>query len=1531
MSSFGFSGTNAHVVVSEAPAAKVSAVEIERPYHLLTLSAKTDAALREQANRYRNYLSEHRSESLADICFSANTGRAHFSHRLACVAESNSQLQEDLGAFAAGSSTNVMHAEGAETKAPEVVFLFTGQGSQYIGMGRQLYQTEPTFRHAIDECDAILRPYLDRSLVSVLYPQSAESSPLDETAFTQPALFAVEYALAELWQSWGVQPAAVMGHSVGEYVAACVAGVFSLEDGIKLIAERGRLMQALPKRGKMAAIFADEARTAKAIAGLLRDLSIAAINGPENVVISGAEQAVQAAVAILEAEGIRSIPLNVSQAFHSPLVEPMLDAFSNAAANVRFSTPSIGIVSNVTGQLTTNGSISEPGYWRRQAREAVRFSAGVQALAREGYRLFVEIGPSPTLCGMASKCLGQDSGVFLPSLRRGRDDWRQVLQTLATLYVHHVEMNLAGIDAPSLRRKIALPTYPFQRESYWIDSAETSAEPTSESRVAPQKLQDFLYEIDWQMKKSPVSGVNLPADFIPDLGDIAAALRPEVSRLYAAHGLERYDEMLRRIDRLCVAYALAAFRKLGWNLELNERVSLDQLMQRMAVEKRHHRLMERLLNLLGEDGLLRSAGAEWEVCRTPATIAPERDMEALREEFPESSAELKMLENCGRGFAEALRGAIDPLQLLFPDGSLDAAESLYRDAPAYKTFNLLVQHAVASAAQRVPADRTLHILEIGGGTGGTTSYVLPVLPADQTKYVFTDAGQLFVTQAARKFGRYDFVQYSVLDIGSDPEPQGFAAHSFDIVIAANVLHATADLRRTLACVRKLMASDGLLVLLEGTVPIRFADLTVGLTEGWWKFSDTDLRPSYALLSEAKWLAVLAEAGFRNPLAIPAREDRVGVLATQSVILSSAPAAPSSEEKSVGSVPKKNWLIFADSRGVAEKLAGLLAASGDAVALATAGERYEANPGPRFTIRAECAEDYERLCQEAFASGDLSRRGILYLWGLDAPSLEDTNLDILSKAQLRVTGSALHLLQALVSSRGEVDVDLWLVTRRAQAVERQPGAVSVPQAPLWGLGKVIALEHPDLHCRNIDLDGAGLESDGAALFEEISSSDAEEQVAFRATRRYVARLVRSAVRIDESDSQCAPLIAEGTYLITGGLGGIGLSVAKWMVQHGARHLVLLGRSSASEAAQTTVLELERAGARVVVEQADVSDFAHMEKIFADIDSNLPPMRGVVHSAGVLDDGILLRQDWRRFAKVMAPKVVGSWILHTLTEKRPLDFFVLFSSASSLIGSAGQGNHAAANAFIDSLAHYRRAKGLPALSINWGPWAEIGAAARHHQSDRITKGGKHSITPQAGLEIFGRLLRQPFAQVGVLPVMSGSEVVEAFGGHESAPFFAALMREIAQRKNPMPPQDPAQPLLTQLQSAPPGKRRQVLQQHVRMDVTRILGRDSARPVTAHEPLSELGLDSLMAVELANALAKATGRSLSATLVFKHPTIDAIVEYLLSDLLATDTAAAAAGSAARQGQSEGRGDTRGDETFEELSESELAALLQEKLDGL
>ncbi|MBT2543492.1 amino acid adenylation domain-containing protein [Streptomyces sp. ISL-44] len=488
ISSFGASGTNAHLVVEEAPAPAPAAEgegegEGERTAQLLALSAKSPAALAEVAARHAAYLGGPDAAPLADVCHTAATGRAPLAHRLTVVAGSAEEMREKLAAYAPGAllpaGVRTGHVPGGAQ--PKVAFLFTGQGSQYAGMGAGLYASEPVFRDAIDRCDAIVSELTDRSLRSVLHPAPADAALVDETRWTQPALFAVEYALAELWRSWGVTPGAVLGHSIGEIVAACVAGVLSLEDALTLAVRRGSMMQELSVEGAMAAVFTTEEQLAAALAPYEGELSLAAVNGPESLVVSGGAKALDVLLDELAAAGVKSKRLTVTRGFHSPLMDPVLAEFEAAAAALTYAAPRIPVVSNVTGEPLTGPQAFSAGYLREHIRRPVDFLRGMTALHGLGFRVFVETGPQPALSGMAKRFVpgavdGGQAPVFLPSLRKGHDDDRVALDSLGALYALGAPVDWAAYDAGRGRRRAALPTYPFQRTRHWFTP---SARPVS--------------------------------------------------------------------------------------------------------------------------------------------------------------------------------------------------------------------------------------------------------------------------------------------------------------------------------------------------------------------------------------------------------------------------------------------------------------------------------------------------------------------------------------------------------------------------------------------------------------------------------------------------------------------------------------------------------------------------------------------------------------------------------------------------------------------------------------------------------------------------------------------------------------------------------------------------------------------------------------------------------------------------------------------------------------------------------------------
>jgi microcystin synthetase protein McyG len=1524
VSSFGFSGTNAHVVVAEAPGiGEKRSAGPERPLHLLTISAPSEEGLHRLTARYEGFFAAAPESSLADSAFTANTGRAHFSQRLSIVARSGAEIVEKLRLSAAEAKAAGVR-QGVGITPPKIAFLFTGQGSQFAGMGRELYDTQPTFRQALDRCAAILHGLLDRPLLDIIYPhQPGPNAEVNQTAYTQPALFALEYALCELWKSWGVEPAAVMGHSVGEYVAACTAGVFTLEEGLRLIAARGRLMQSLPGNGAMAAIFAEEALVLDALRPFPKTISVAAINGPQLTVISGLDEDVATVSDAFTAKGVTVMRLTVSHAFHSPLMEPILAPFAEVAGEVRYGSPQLDLISNLTGEAA-GGEIATPAYWVNHIRAAVRFAAGMETLYRQGYRVFVEIGPHPVLVGMGRKFLPEGECTWLPSLYRGQPDWEQLLPSVAELYVQGAKIDWQGFDRDYGRRKVALPTYPFEGGRYWLtpgQAVSARVEAKGIGRVSGScpvekdgEIQDLLYRVEWRRQPGLRSG---EANGFPHPREIGEALMPRVrERIHAM------PDLLQGLERLSVAYVCDALAELGWDFVKGSPIELGELARRLGVADKHLPLLARLLCMLAEEGIVRRGteqGREsWESAGHPEIDPAIAQWRQLSARYPKAETELTLLSRCGAGLAGVLRGESDPLELLFPEADLTTAARLYEDSLSFGPMNELMGEALATILNAQGGGKVTRILELGAGTGGTTAHILPGLKGREVEYVFTDLSTHFLAKAKERFKAYPFMRYQLLDIEREPAAQGLPLHAFDIVLAANVLHATEDLRRTLSHVRQLLAPGGMLVLLEGIERRRWLDMIFGLLDGWWKFRDHELRPAHPLLGGPAWESLLLESGFTEPELIAPGQP--GVLFDQAVIVCRS-AGQNLEVAAPISAPQSgHWLLFADSSGVANRLAQLLRQQGDAVTLAFSGARFSQRSAGEFTFNGAKKDEYPRLLHEA-ATGKPAVQGVVDLRGLDSGALAAGPDNDPGGRSLPLCLGFLHLVQGLIGLEG-APPSLWLVTAKAVpaiGTER----LGLAQAPLWGLAQVVGAEHPEFNCTRIDIADAPEAAD--RLMAELRGGARENQVALRMDGRYVARLVPwpKASLAEQAGAGVSP---DHTYLITGGLGGIGLRIARQLAEAGARHLLLVsrrGKPAASDPAAQVIRELEQAGVELTLAAADVSSPEDLARVWANLQQSPWPLKGLVHAAGVFEDRLLADHGEECFARVFAAKVNGAWNLHQLTKELALDLFVLCSSATSVVCSSGLGNYVAANAFLDALAHYRRSIGLAGLSIGWGPWAETGMAESVGRA-RMTQWaaqGLGTLAPDKGLAVFQRFLGEACPQV-VAMEMAWPRFFAQFAGNSRPPFFELIPQQEER------PTEQVDDRVEQIKAAQGDRQRDLLREYLRALVARVLGLDSMQAVDMQQGFFQMGLDSLTSMEMRNRLQQEFSCALAATLLFKYPTVETLADHLLNQLF--KPAAGGPGSASPAAE-EARWDERAGAAAEGIGGKELAELSEEEAEAL
>ena len=1652
VSAFGFSGTNAHVILEEAPPAPPAGTDIDAPT-LVSLSARSDTALRELAANTAAFLSERPGLSLAGIARTAATGRSLHSHRAAFVAASRQELEAELRAFAAGhaSSWTASHTLRSGER-PRIAFLFTGQGSQYAGMGRGLYGAEPVFREALDHCADLLASRLPRPLLDVLFATDA-GTELTQTSYAQPALFSLQYALCELWRSWGIVPSIVMGHSVGEFAASCVAGAMRLEDGLALIAERGRLMQALPAGGAMAAVFANEARVSSTLARFRGRLSLAALNAPEETVISGDADALREALAQFEAEGIKARALEVSHAFHSHRLDPMLGELERSAAGIAFTAPHIPIVSNVSGRLLPPGVAPDAAYIRRHAREPVRFAEGIGALRAAGATVLIEIGPQPTLLGLAAKAEPEARWTALPSLRRGRDDRKEICAAAGGLHVRGAALDWGALQAALPSGRAPLPTYPFQRERYW---AQDTGGPRDGLAPAPPPGTHPLLGARQQV---PGAG----AQFL-------AEIRRDFPSFLADHVV--FDNVLLP-GTAYVEAALAAARMLaGDHLEL-ENVSIEAPLAlsgdatellHLAIEPWQRGaatfLVQSAPKGAGFDrpwkiharGVLRRRGAaNAERTARLDTVAEARaqctspvDVEAYYARLARAGLAygpafrgiraLAVGENVAVGTLEApaTRAGQNTPWILHP-AMLDAAFHLLGLALAAARPNASdcvylpvgmegISVRQAGAPQRVQAvarlrssaaDAALYLAdlrledeagaEVATITGlqlrpvemhtlaralsfpgiASRSYALgweavarPVAAAELSasgSYVFVGGDDGFAEAMARvlrdagarctSLSNSEFASLSEPDLagllrGADGVPPAWVVDCGAINKAAasgpeadarvnylrhlRLARALAELppRAGLCLVTRgaqaaapgeapSLAQAPLLGLARATAAERGGDasafridldprvppdpslvvlalLDLSRTEPELAVRNGELFAPR--LAGAGGTAAQLPPGMREVLRFASRGD----LAELRVVREERRAPRRGEVEievraaginfrdvlnTLGMVPGARDELGAECSGVVVAIgdgvsgllpgdevvalaedslashvttaAGMVLHKPDGISFAEAVTVPNAfltaavslvdvaklRPGQRVLVHAAAGgvglaavRLARRLGAEVIGTaGSPEKRAIVLAEG--AAHAFDSRSASFADDVMRVTGGV-GVDCVLNSLAGE------LIAAGMRVVRRGGCFVEIGKQGIWTQAEAAA-RAPGVRYVVVDVgqeiarDAAPVRSVFERLLEDLASGALqplplrayalnEAQAAFRtmAAGRHVGKLVLVPPRAADLRVR-----GDSTYLVTGGLGGLGLATAEWLAQRGAGQLVLLGRRGPGEADRDALEKMRAFGTEVIALACDIADPEAVRALWRGTLASCPPLRGIVHSAGTLADAVLGEQDADRFDRVAASKIAGALNLHRASETDSLDFFALYSSTSALLGSPGQANYAAANAFLDSLALHRRAIGLPATSIAWGAWGEVGMASRLSEAQRArwASVGIGLLEPSEAFPWLERALAGEAAHVAVMAIDPERFLREA------GPAARALMADVSP-KIALAGEAEAAPLAMLNAAGTAEERSELLLAYLRKQLAHVLGINEA-VFDVDTALSDFGMDSLMAVQLRN----------------------------------------------------------------------------------
>lgn len=1782
VSSFGFGGTNSHVVLecpapaqlpkeaSKAPPATISATTITnsngsggsepssngypaasaseklRSPLLLTLSARTSSALPRLAAKYRDALGELPEARLTDFCYTANTGRSHFDQRAVVIGSSREELLDGLDALAEGRrSPSVRQGKRRLVNRMRVAGLFTGQGSQYAGMGKQLYAQQPAFRTALDRCDQLIDQLRGRSLLDVL----EDADALNQTEWTQPALFAVEYSLAELWRAWGIKFDALIGHSVGEYVAACVAGVFDLETAVRLICRRGELMQALPAGGSMAVLFAGASDIEPHIERFADKVSIAAVNGPANTTLAGEAKLLERIIDGFEKAGVKAQRLEVSHAFHSPLMEPMLDEFEAFASQFEFAQPKVPIASNVTGKLESD-AVFTPAYWRDHIRSAVQFAPGVADLREQKAEALLEMGPSPTLLGMARRAEPDWQPATATTLKKGTDEVLQASSALGDLYVAGVKLNLSAATGGKRAeqdykpQRCEIPGYPLERESYWFvpNNATTrfrdhvygasQVTPMLGSRVPDPQGVLFRNEVSSYLPNHTSDHVVREDVVLPGAAYIdmflAAGREVFAGEAIAVESLSFPRAMfLSRGPRIVQtrvsgesetrqkveihSRAVDAEEGTPWDLNAKCSIVVRESPQVAAIEAdeviaRHKVKLDQqaFYEVVAARGL--DYGPAYQVIGAMYRCEDDVYCDLEPSEQAEHDAHHYMLHPAiGDGCMQAMVGAV-PLEedgSFCPDlylpvsvrrvsvlGELERAAGYYvrrtstdtDPRPDRVVGDVSVVDAEGNALVHLEGVEVQHVQSASDEPQDSAAHQLyqrrwVSKPTDSEEAGREEAGELppsnyppdnYVVVGSNEFAqqlqsRLNVAGSSESDtklLGSESELGTYLAEvsaatagkqSLTVVLtqpleaplpseaeAGGGLDASTTIwTETFAALKQCLVPQyagtmRVWVLTKGARHVQDGDAVnpnqspiIGLTQvasqelRQRNVRSVDFDPAKTdddcltdLLTELTVTdsepAVAYRGGERlvpRLAATPNALENDGLRYSQQVPTDSAYRLLLGERDTIDALRFEKTRRRVPGPGEVEveiRAAGLnfsdvLKAIGiypgindDVVPLGLECSGVVAAVGPNVT-RFKVGDPVMGVVPHAFASHCItSEHGLVgkpqtlsdeqaaaiplayltaYYCLVTVARLQPGEKVLIHAGAGGVGQAAIEIAQhigaEIFSTAGSDEKREFLRSRGVQHVmdsrtlafadqiaeitggegvdvvlnSLPDDAIDASLRSLAAYGRFVEIGKVDIYANRpmglapfqdnltysaVDLDRLFRQRPQIAsdlmvtLMEHFERGDykpgphttfAIEDVrgAFRymSQRRNIGKVVvtidppteTQVASGDQSDAsgESQAVRPDGAYLITGGLGSLGMATAQMLAERGAGAVLLMSRRPPDEAADKQIAELTAAGTRVEVVNANVSDYESLKSALTQLPENLPPIRGVLHAAGVLRDGLINQMSQDDFQFPLPPKTHGTWNLHQLAEQLqwPLDFMVLYSSVSAVLGTGGQANYGAANAYLDGFARYRNALGKRTIAINWGAFAGGGMA--EELADTMRSQGVELLPVEESLNLLPAAAASDQAELTVFRA-DWNRFGNLLRSMMSGDLQYTLLENLTSASGEEAAGESEQ-FITQLRAMNADRQRAELQQFFAEQMAQIMGTEP-QDIDVDAPLTALGMDSLMAIELGGKMKALLKIELPMSVYLEGPSVESLADYVCGVLQespqSADGAAADSGNA-------------------------------------